>query len=195
MPVVENCLIQLKLTTKTLVRQSNKCKKDEKKEQAKLKKAIEQGNTEQAQLHAENAIRKKNEALNLMRLASRVDAVAGRVHTAMTMRTVTSAMTGVVRGVEKAMDNMNLEQISKVMDTFETQFEDLDVQTGYMEGAIKGTTALSTQQNEVELLMRQVADEAGLELKDDMQRLPVPQEPVGEESVLSERLHKLRNAV
>ncbi|KAJ2010852.1 hypothetical protein IWW39_001996 [Coemansia spiralis] len=178
-----------------LARQASKCQKDEKLEQAKLKKAIEKGNTAQAQLHADNAIRKKSEGLNLMRLASRVDAVAGRVHTAMTMRVVTGAMTGVVRGVEKAMRDMNLEQISKVMDTFETQFDDLDVQTAYMENTMVNANAKSSNQAEADQLMRQVADAAGLELKDDMPRLQVPQEPVGEEAVLSERLHKLRNAV
>lgn len=160
-----------------------------------MKKDIAKGNTEQARLRAENVIRKKSEGLNLMKLSSRVDAVASRVQTAVTMRQVTGAMTSVVRGLEKNMKNMNLEQMSLVMDTFETQFEDLDVQTGYMEGTIRDVNAESTPQDQIELLMRQVADESGLELKDNMQELPVPQEEVGEEALLNERLHRLRNAV
>ena len=43
---------------------------------------------EGAKIYAENAIRKKNEALHLLRLASRVDAVASRVQTAVTMQRV-----------------------------------------------------------------------------------------------------------
>src|ERR1700760_183354 len=114
---------------------------------------------EGARIYASNAIRKKSEALNLLRLSSRIDAVASRVETAVTMRQVTGNMTNVVRGMDKAMDSMNLErvclfsllisstsrtvisafrfgiyllQISLVMDKFETQFSDLDVQTSYM---------------------------------------------------------------
>lgn len=34
---------------------------------------------EVAQVHAENAIRKKNEALNYIRMSARIDAVAARV--------------------------------------------------------------------------------------------------------------------
>lgn len=34
---------------------------------------------EVAQVHAENAIRKKNEALNYLRMSARIDAVAARV--------------------------------------------------------------------------------------------------------------------
>jgi charged multivesicular body protein 1 len=46
---------------------------------------------EGARLHAANAIRKKNESLNLLRLSSRIDAVASRVQTAVTMQQVGDA--------------------------------------------------------------------------------------------------------
>lgn len=47
-----------------------------------------QGNTDGARIYASNAIRKKNESLNLLRLASRIDAVSSRVETAVTMKQV-----------------------------------------------------------------------------------------------------------
>lgn len=50
--------------------------------------ALHQKNTECARVYAENAIRKKNEAVNLLRLSSRVDAVASKVQTAVTMKSV-----------------------------------------------------------------------------------------------------------
>lgn len=45
-------------------------------------------NKETAQVYAENAIRKKNEGLNYLRMAARVDAVQAKVQTAMTMKDV-----------------------------------------------------------------------------------------------------------
>lgn len=66
---------------------------------------------EGAKIYAANAIRKKNESLNLLRLSSRIDAVAARVQTAVTMRKVTSSMTSVVKGMDRAMASMNLEQV------------------------------------------------------------------------------------
>jgi charged multivesicular body protein 1 len=51
-------------------------------------KAIQQGTSDIARIHAQNAIRKEQERLNLLRLASRIDAVASRVRTAVTMRNV-----------------------------------------------------------------------------------------------------------
>lgn len=55
-------------------------------------------------------------------------------------------MGNVVKGMDKAMQSMNLDQISLVMDKFEKQFEDLDVQTEYMENSMGQTTALTTPQ-------------------------------------------------
>ncbi|KNE57998.1 hypothetical protein AMAG_04827 [Allomyces macrogynus ATCC 38327] len=195
---LEKQLFNLKFTAKQLQRDARRATKDETSEKAKLKKAIQQGNMEGARIYAANAIRKKNEGLNLLRLASRIDAVASRVQTAVTMRKVTQSMTGVVKQMDKAMASMNLEQISAVMDKFEQQFEDMDVQTGYMEGAIAQSTAMTTPQSEVDSLMHQVADEHGLELNMELGAAPTTalgdkaQEKEADE--LTARLAKLRNA-
>ncbi|KAG4088846.1 Snf7 family [Neocallimastix lanati (nom. inval.)] len=191
---MENALFQLKFTAKQLQRNAKKCQKDEISEKNKLKKAIQQGNTEGAKIYALNAIRKKNEGLNFIRLASRIDAVASRVQTAVTMRTVTKSMGNLVKGMDKAMKSMNLEQISAIMDKFESQFEDLDVQTQVMEGTMGQSTTLTTPQEEVDSLMQQVADEHGLELN---MELPGAANHAltgdKEQDLLTERLAKLRN--
>ncbi|KAL6305841.1 Snf7 family [Sparassis latifolia] len=189
-------------TAKSLNRQAKKAQKDEGSEKARLKKALQQGNTDGARIYAANAIRKKNESLNLLRLSSRVDAVASRVETAVTMRQVSGNMTSVVRGMDKAMESMNLERISLVMEKFESQFSDLDVQTSYMEETMSNTTAVSTPQDEVEALMKQTAEEANIELQQDLaskEFASVPdltqKEKIGEEDdKLAARLRALRPA-
>ncbi|PPQ65598.1 hypothetical protein CVT26_000547 [Gymnopilus dilepis] len=198
---LEKTLFQLKFTAKTLNRQAKKAQKDENTEKARLKKALQQGNNDGARIYASNAIRKKSEALNLLRLSSRIDAVASRVETAVTMRQVTGNMTSVVRGMDKAMESMNLERISMVMDKFESQFTDLDVQTSYMEDAMGATTAVSTPQDQIEQLMRQTAEEANIELQHDLAAkdlaevpdLTVPKEKLkDEDDKLADRLRALR---
>jgi charged multivesicular body protein 1 len=66
---------------------------------------------EGARIHAENAIREKNQGLNFLRMSARVDAVAQRVQTAVTMKQVTSSMKGVVQSMDRAMASMNLVQV------------------------------------------------------------------------------------
>jgi hypothetical protein len=93
-------------------------------------------------------------------------------------------------------------QISTVMDKFETQFSDLDVQTSYMEQTMSSSTATTTPQDQVDALINRVADEAGLERQHELgTRAKVPEtvqqeeteKPVGEEDArLAERLRALR---
>jgi len=74
-------------------------------------------------------------------------------------------MAGVVKAMDSAMRSMNLEKISALMDKFEKQFEDLDVQSACMDTAMSQTTTTSVPQNDVDFLMQQVADEAGYNIQ------------------------------
>ena len=84
------------------------------------------------------------------------------------------------------------------MDKFESQFEDLDLQTQYMENTMGNQSALSTPQDEVDTLMHQVADEHGLELNQELRETPDTllnqsnKEADKEQDDLSERLRALR---
>lgn len=194
---MEKNLFNLKFASKELERNSKKCDKEEKAEKLKLKKAIEKGNMEVAKIHAENAIRQKNQSLNFLRMSARVDATASRVQSAVTTRKVTKSMEGVVKGMSAAMKSMNLEKISTLMDKFEKEFEDLDVQTSVMEGAMSQTTATNIPQGSVDDLMKQAADEAGLEL--NMELPGAAEATIGqstaastEQDELSQRLARLR---
>ncbi|EDO41077.1 predicted protein, partial [Nematostella vectensis] len=196
---MEKHLFNLKFAAKNLERNAKKCEKEEKAEKLKLKKAIQKGNMEGAKIHGENAIRQKNQSLNFMRMSSRIDAVAQRVQTAVTMKQVTSSMGGVVKSMDAALKSMNLEKVSALMDKFEKQFEDLDVQSAAMDNAMSSTTTLTVPQGQVDSLMQQVADEAGLELNLELpgsqqQGIGSASAASAEQDELSSRLAKLRQA-
>ncbi|XP_065163004.1 charged multivesicular body protein 1b [Atheta coriaria] len=197
---MEKHLFNLKFAVKELERNSKRCEKEEKLEKAKTKTAIQKGNMEVARIHAENAIRQKNQAINYLRMSARVDAVSSRVQSALTTRKVTNSMAGVVKAMDAAMKSMNLEKISNLMDKFEQQFEDLDVQSGVMENAMSQNVTTMVPQNDVDSLMQQVADEAGLELNMELPE-GVTNTAVGtttttqmsqEQDELSQRLARLR---
>lgn len=81
-------LFNLKFAVKDLERNSKKCEKERAKEELKAKKAIQKGSVDVARIHAENAIRQKNQSVNYLRMSARVDAVASRVQSALTTRNV-----------------------------------------------------------------------------------------------------------
>lgn len=161
---LEEEMINLRIVSKQMQRSAKKCEKNEKAAVEKVKKAIKQGNSEGARIYGQDAIREKNQALNHLRMASRIDACSSRIETAVRMGQVTDGMKGVVRGMDKGLSAMNVDQISKLMDKFEQQFEDLDVKTQYMEGTMNATTATTTPAEQVDELIQMVADENNLEL-------------------------------
>lgn len=164
---LEDELINLRLTSKQMQRSSKKCEKNEKAAVTKLKKAIQQGNAEGARIYAQDAIREKNQALNCLRLGSRIDAVSSRLETAIRMNDVTKSMKGVVKGMDKGLASMDVDKISSIMDKFEQQFEDLDVKAAYMDTAMNATTASATPVDQVDELVKMVADQNNLQLGDE----------------------------
>jgi charged multivesicular body protein 1 len=166
-----------------------------------FEQAIQQGNSEGARIYGQDAIREKNQSLNHLRMASRLDACCSRIETAVRMNAVSDSMKGVVKGMGRSMASMDIEKLSSTMDKFEQQFEDLDVKTQYMEGAMNATTATSTPAEQVDELIGRVADENNLELGEAFseagpiaKKTPDVKEPTKPESNdLEARLANLRN--
>lgn len=75
---------------------------------------------------------------------------------------------------------MDVDKISQTMDKFEQQFEDLDVKAAYMDQAMNATTASATPVDQVDELVKMVADENNLTLGDafgDLQSVGKLKEP------------------
>lgn len=203
MPSMEDSLFQLKFCTKQLERESKRSEKAHNSEKAKIKKALQQGNVEGARIYGENAIRKRNESLNYLRMAARVDGVASRIQTAMAMKSMTKDMGHVVKGLDKAMASMDLQKVQEIMDKFETQAENLDVHTSVMDQGMGAATTLSTPADQVDSLIQQVADEHGLEMTNMLSdAASAPTGSIGvastsvsneQEDALTRRLAQLRN--
>merc|ERR1712223_738174 len=196
---MEDSLFQLKFCSKQLARLSKKAEKEQKSQEGKVKKALEQGNVEGARIYAENAVRKKNESLNYLRMSGKVDAVSSRVQSAVTKKGMAKNKGSVVKSLDKAINSMELQKISAVMDKFETQFEDLDVRSAVMEDAMGSATTTTTPENQVEALMKQVAEENGLEITEQLASVPtdsiaVPHaETATADDALGKRLAALRS--
>merc|ERR1711968_234585 len=90
--------------------------------------------------------------------------------------------------------------MGRVMDQFEKSFENMDVRSEYVEQAMNNSTAVGMPEDEVEMLMQQVADEHGLETNHMFGSLEAPttvkaqEAPAvsSEDDELAARLRKLR---
>lgn len=171
-PTLEDQVFEMAFTSKQMARLSSKCEQEEKEMRKKVKDAIVKGNNEGAAIYAQNAIRKKNESLNYLRLSSRLDAVASQLKSAIQMDAVSSNMKRITSSLDVALSSMDMEEISRIVDKFENQFEDLDVRSKFMEGAMSTTTASTAPQEDVDSLIGEVAAEAGLEWSAELGHIP-----------------------
>ncbi|BBG98882.1 vacuolar protein sorting 46.1 [Prunus dulcis] len=174
-----------------------KVRKEEKAEKLKIKKAMEKGNVDGARIYAENAIRKRTEQMNYLRLASRLDAVVARLDTQAKMFTINKSMGNIVKSLESSLATGNLQKMSETMDSFEKQFVNMEVQAEFMETAMAGSTSLSTPEGEVNSLMQQVADDYGLEVSVGLPQpashaVPAKETEKVDEDDLSRRLAELK---
>lgn len=158
-------LFNMKFTSKQLEKSSKKAEKESEKEKVQIKKALEKGNTEAAKIYAENAIRKRNESLNLLRLASRIDAAASRVDSAVKMQSVTKVMASTVKGMDKILETMDPMKITAVMDQFETQVGAMDVNLGTMDAAFNNAQASTVPVSEVDQLLSCIAEEHNIDTR------------------------------
>lgn len=132
-------------------------------------------------------------------------------------RRALSLLGTVVKGMDQVLSSMNVDKIAKVMDQFEKSFENMDVTSEYVEGAMNSSTTAAMPEEQVDELMRMVADEHGLAMQDvfktaegaaapsgaaqasgaaEAQPAAAAGGPIGAaaEDDLEERLRKLRNS-
>jgi charged multivesicular body protein 1 len=87
--MLQKTLFDIKFTAKQLEREAKKSEKKSHEHKLQVKRAIEKGDRDRAQICAENALREKAQSLNLYRLATRMEAVAGRLNQAIIMNKTT----------------------------------------------------------------------------------------------------------
>ncbi|CAC9532795.1 putative vesicular protein trafficking mediator [Leishmania infantum JPCM5] len=157
-------LFNMKFASKQMSKSAAVSEKAAEREKLNVKKALEKGNPEAARIYAENAIRKRNEGLNYLRLASRLDAASSRIQTAMQMKMVTKTMPTTVKGMDKILTSMDPMKIAKVMDAFEQQVGAMDVNLGTMDAAFESSSAGTVPVAQVDSLMEQLAAENNIDL-------------------------------
>lgn len=74
--------MEMRMASKSFQKESKRAEMNQMKEQKKVADYIKQGKREIAQIHAENALRNKKDAINLARLSAQMGAVESQIKSA-----------------------------------------------------------------------------------------------------------------
>eukprot|EP01122_Echinamoeba_exundans_P014737 TRINITY_DN672_c0_g1_i5.p1 TRINITY_DN672_c0_g1~~TRINITY_DN672_c0_g1_i5.p1 ORF type:complete len:150 (+),score=11.58 TRINITY_DN672_c0_g1_i5:41-490(+) len=111
-------VFQLKFTAKQLTRQSHKAEKESEKKKKLVLQCIQKGNLDAARIHGSDAIRKKNEALNLLKLSAKVDGIRSRLEAMKATQQLTATLGNITKQLSMA-ETLDIQKVSNVMEQFE----------------------------------------------------------------------------
>lgn len=171
---MEQSLVRLQMASETMKRKSQQAKKQQRLEDKQAAAAMAAEEHEIAVIHAENAIRCKNLTVTYLRLSARLGAIANKVDTAIEMHQVTNTMCSIVGGLEEALQTMNIQRVSAIMDRFNEQFAELDEQARVMDTAMQSTTSSTAPSSEIEAYMQQLAEANGIQVAQSLSAIPAP---------------------
>ena len=132
-----------------------------------MKDLIAKGDYEHAKITAADAIRKKNETKRYQVLSSKIDTISQRLQSAYQTQQLTENM----KSLTEKMISTNIGdmvQINETMANFEKMFDDLDVNSNMMNEVFDNVNVGTTNDQEVNELINQVAEANGMKVMDEL---------------------------
>lgn len=155
-----------------LDRERAKMEQQEKKIISDIKKMAKEGQMDAVKIMAKDLVRTRRYVKKFILMRANIQAVSLKIQTLRSQNAMAQAM----KGVTKAMQNMNkqlkLPQIQKIMMDFEKQSEIMDMKEEMMNDAIDDAMGDEDDEEESDAVVSQVLDELGLQLSDKLTDLP-----------------------
>nr|CAG4636630.1 EOG090X0H8I [Eubosmina coregoni] len=156
-----------------LDRERMKMEQQEKKIIADIKKMAKDNQMDAVKIMAMDLVRTRRYVKKFILMRANIQAVSLKIQTLKSQNAMAEAM----KGVTKAMQNMNkqlkLPQIQKIMQEFEKQSEIMDMKEEMMSDAIDDAMGDEGDEEESDAVVSQVLDELGLQLTDQLTGLPI----------------------
>jgi len=155
-----------------LDRERQRMEQQEKKVIMDIKKMAKMGQMDAVKIMAKDLVRTRSYIKKFMLMRANIQAVSLKL----TALKSTDAMAKAMIGVTKAMATMNkqlkLPEIQKIMMEFEKQSEIMDMKEEMMNDAIDDAMGDEADEEESEAIVKQVLDELGLQISDDLAAMP-----------------------
>ena len=174
-------MFEFKMMSKQMAKESTKAESQSKALVEKVKKCIAKGDYEQAKNAASDAIRQKNMVKRYRVLSSKVDTIAQRLKTAYQNQRLTEQMQSLTQQLLGAGSVMDIVKMTETMSNFEKLFDDLDVNSNMMDQVFDNVNAGTVNENEVNQLIGQIAQQNGLKLSEEFEDVQLGEGNVSEQ--------------
>merc|ERR1712014_426048 len=153
-------------------RERVKMEQQEKKVIADIKKTAKTGQMDAVKVMAKDLVRTRQHVKKFMLMKANLQAVSLKMTTMKSQHTMAQAMKGVTRAMGRMNKSMNLPQIQKIMQEFEKQSEMMEMKGEMMDDAIDDALDDGETEEETEKIVGQVLGELGIEMQNEMNKIP-----------------------
>ncbi|KAJ6824867.1 vacuolar protein sorting-associated protein 2-like protein 1 [Iris pallida] len=144
----------------------------EKKLIAEIKKTAKQGQMGAVKVMAKDLIRTRHQITKFYALKSQLQGVSLRIQTLKSTQAMGEAMKGVTKAMGQMNRQMNLPALQKIMQEFERQNEKMEMVSEVMADAIDDALEGDEEEDETEELVSQVLDEIGIDINSELVKAP-----------------------
>ncbi|CAN6382165.1 unnamed protein product, partial [Urochloa humidicola] len=144
----------------------------EKKLINEIKKVAKQGQMGAVKIMAKDLIRTRHQITKFYALKSQLQGVSLRIQTLKSTQAMGEAMKGVTKAMGQMNRQMNLPALQKIMREFEMQNERMEMVSEVMNYAIDDALEGDEEEEETEELVNQVLDEIGIDVNSELVKAP-----------------------
>ncbi|WOL16574.1 vacuolar protein-sorting-associated protein [Canna indica] len=144
----------------------------EKKLITEIKKTAKQGQMAAVKVMAKDLIRTRHQITKFYALKSQLQGVSLRIQTLKSTQAMGEAMKGVTKAMGQMNRQMNLPALQKIMQEFERQNERMEMVSEVMGDAIDDALEGDEEEEETEELVSQVLDEIGIDINSELVKAP-----------------------
>ncbi|XP_042413904.1 vacuolar protein sorting-associated protein 2 homolog 1-like [Zingiber officinale] len=144
----------------------------EKKLIVEIKKTAKQGQMAAVKVMAKDLIRTRHQITKFYALKSQLQGVSLRIQTLKSTQAMGEAMKGVTKAMGQMNKQMNLPALQRIMQEFEMQNEKMEMVSEVMGDAIDDALEGDEEEEETEELVNQVLDEIGIDINSELVKAP-----------------------
>lgn len=143
----------------------------EKKLIQEIKKMAKDGQMESVKILAKDLVRTRRYQKKFTLMKANIQGVSLKIQTLRSQNAMAGAMRGVTRAMQNMNRQMNLPQIQRILQEFEKQSDVMDMKEEIMNDAIDEAMGDEADEEESDQIVSQVLDELGLQLNDQLSNL------------------------
>lgn len=134
-----------------------------------------------SRIHASSAIREKRRSVSLLSKSAEADVIYSDLAAAKSTRDSTRSLAKASKALDSASRSINLERTLAMANTFLARSEDFKLAGSALEGVSKDVQIKESGaegEDEVDKLMERLADNAGVDLRKDLEENAAPNEEI-----------------